>query len=191
MYRCATVTKAELEQLRRIPNVIRKGRVQRITAQEIILDEGTIATDTDTLHIDCTADGLERRPIQPVFSGQAITLQSVRTCQQVFSAAFIGHIEAAYHDEELMNQLCTPVPHPDSEIDFLRTSLASNTNAAHWAADSNLQEWLQQARLDGFTSSSSTPDMSDPQVAQNMANLQQAAQRSTENLHKLLAGYHD
>ena len=191
MYRCATVTKAELEQLRRIPNVVRKGRVQRITTQEIILDEGTVATDTETLHIDCTADGLERRPIQSVFSGQAITLQSVRTCQQVFSAAFIGHIEAAYHDEELKNQLCTPVPHPDSEIDFLRTSLASNTNAAHWAADADLQEWLQEARLDGFTSSNSPPDLSDPKVAQNMANLQQAAQRSTENLHALLAGYDD
>ena len=189
MYRCATVTKAELEQLRRISNVIRMGRVKRITTTEIILDEGAISTDTDTLHIDCTADGLERRPIQPVFSGPAITLQSVRTCQQVFSAAFIGHIEAAYHNEEHKNQLCIPVPHPDSEIDFLRTSLASNTNAAQWAADADLQDWLKQARLDGFSSGSSTIDPSDPQVAQKMENLRQVAQRSTENLHKLLAGY--
>ena len=43
----------------------------------------------------------------PVFAEDRITLQSVRTCQQVFSAAFIGHVEAAYDDEAHKNELCT------------------------------------------------------------------------------------
>ena len=41
MYRCATVTQAELEQLRRISDIIRLGRVKRITVAEIQLDDGT------------------------------------------------------------------------------------------------------------------------------------------------------
>lgn len=55
------------------------------------LDDGAIPTTPNTVHIDCTADGLERRPqVQPVFTDGRITLQSVRTCQQVFSAALIA-----------------------------------------------------------------------------------------------------
>jgi hypothetical protein len=110
MYRCATVTQAELEQLRRIKNIIRSGRVQRIEANRIVLDKGTVQTSSTTLHIDCTANGLEKRLAKPVFAGSQITLQPVRTCQPVFSAAFIGHIESAYEKEALKNELCTPAP---------------------------------------------------------------------------------
>lgn len=189
MYRCATVTQAELEQLRRIKAVIRMGRVQRIDAAEIVLDQGKVATKARTLHVDCSADGLERRPKQPVFDGNNITLQSVRTCQQVFSAAFIGHIEATLTDEQKKNVFCTPVPHPDSEIDFLRSELANNLNAATWATDPELQQWLQDARLDGFTSSETKPDMDDPKQASALANMQQISMQATENLQTLLADY--
>jgi hypothetical protein len=150
MYRCATVTKAELEQLRRIKNIVRKGRVKRIDANAITLDDGTLDTNSKTLHVDCSADGLERRPIKPVFDGNKITLQSVRTCQQVFSAAFIAHIEAAYDGEDAKNDLCTVVPHPDTHIDFLRTTLGNNLNQLKWGQDAELTAWLAEARLDGF-----------------------------------------
>ena len=187
MYRCATVTRAELDQLRRIKQVIRMGRVSRIEADEIILDEGSVPTDNRTLHVDCSADGLEQRPAVPVFSSNSITLQSVRTCQQVFSAAFIGHVEAAYSDEATKNELCTPVPHPDSDVDFLRTALANNLNAARWAADPELQAWLQQARLDGFTNGTDQHDMDNAEVAAAFAELRELSMRATENLQVLLS----
>ena len=50
----------------------------------------------------------------PVFGDDRIVLQTVRHCQQVFSAAFIGHVEASYDDQATKNELCTVVPHPDS-----------------------------------------------------------------------------
>jgi len=187
MYRCATVTRSELEALRSIPGVIRKGRVSRITADTITLETGTEPTSPDTLHVDCTADGLERRPIAPVFDGDHITLQSVRTCQQVFSAAFIGHVEAAYTDAAIKNDLCRPVPHPDSAIDFLRTGLANARNAARWAEDQDLQKWLYQARLDGFTSGEAPPDTSNPEVLARLAPMAELAAKSTARLEQLLA----
>ena len=55
MYRCATVTQSEVEQLRRIKNVIRLGRVQRIEPGRVVLDEGSFSTVPGTLHVDCTA----------------------------------------------------------------------------------------------------------------------------------------
>lgn len=151
MYRCATVTKAEIEQLRRIDNVVRLGRVQRITGSEIVLDEGVIPTGPTVLHVDCSADGLAKRPVLPIFGDDRITLQTVRTCQQVFSAAFIAHVEAAYDDVDVKNELCTVVPHPDDELDWLRVTLANTLNGVRWRQDKELAAWLTSARLDGFT----------------------------------------
>ncbi len=147
MYRCATVTETELEALRSIDNVIRMGRVTSIEADQIVLEEGTIKTNKDTLHIDCTADGLAQRPPVPVFDGESITLQAVRTCQQVFSAAFIGYLEHACSSDEEKNQLCTPVPHPDTDIDWLRSSLGSTLNGIAWSQNPGVQEWLGNNRL--------------------------------------------
>ncbi|MFT7288381.1 MAG: hypothetical protein ACI87W_002499 [Halieaceae bacterium] len=168
MFRCATVTQSEVEQLRRIDNVIRLGRVQRIEAGRVVLDEGSFDTGPNTLYVDCTADGLARRPPQPVFAGNRITLQSVRTCQQVFSAAFIAHIALSAHKEARKNLLCTPVPHPDTDIDYLHNMLADLVNAVVWQEDESLYAWMKSARLDGFSFYESGSPESDAQYIQSM-----------------------
>jgi hypothetical protein len=148
MYRCATVSLAELAQLRAIRDIVRLGRVRRIEAAALVLDEGTVAVAPDTLHVDCSADGLERRPPIPVFDGPRLTLQSVRTCQQVFSAALIAHVEAAYSDDVVKNALCAPIPHPDSDLDWLTCGAANARNEARWAEDEDLSLWISRSRLD-------------------------------------------
>jgi len=185
MYRCATVTAAELEQLRSIKHIIRKGRVQRIERDRIMLRDGEEPTSTTTLHVDCSADGLERRPARPVFDGPDITLQDVRHCQQVFSAALIGHVEATYDEESTRNELCTPVPHPDTEVDFLRINLVTSLNTARWAQDEELRAWLEHSRLDGF--SRTGRPVSDETAAEVTSLLGQYAQASVANLQRLLA----
>ena len=123
MYRCATVTRLELEQLRRIGDVVRMGHLLRVDADKMVLDGGTVAMDGRALYIDCTADGAERRPATPIFDTGRITLQSVRGCQQIFSAALIAHVEPAYPNDMVKNQLCVPLPHPDADVDWLRLAL--------------------------------------------------------------------
>lgn len=159
MYRCATVTHAELEQLRRIDHIVRLGRVKSIGEEEIRLDDGVIPTSPQALHIDCTADGLEQRPVEPVFDADAITLQTVRTCQQVFSAAFIAHVELSYAGDDEKNELCAVVPHPNTDVDWLRTTLANTLNADRWRQDRDLRAWLTGARLDGFSGTFSGPEV--------------------------------
>jgi len=158
MYRCSTITTAERDQLQRIDDIVRLGRVRSIGTDEIVLDEGTIPTTPNTFYIDCTADGLERRPAVPVFDGDRLTLQTVRHCQQVFSAAFIAHVEAAYSDADRQNTLCGVVPHPDTATDWIRASYGNSLNSAHWNADADLRAWLEAARLDGFSSSEPPSD---------------------------------
>ncbi|MFT7130896.1 MAG: hypothetical protein ACI89U_003023, partial [Gammaproteobacteria bacterium] len=184
MYRCATVTKAELEQLRRIKDVIRLGHVQSIDTNAMVLDQGEVKAVESSLYIDCTADGLQRRSPEPVFSENKITLQSVRTCQQVFSAAYIGHIEASYDNDGVKNELSVPVPHPDSHIDFLRTTLANSLNSARWSQEKDLQEWLKDARLDGFSQVAADGSSMDSQVTEDVL---LTAMAGVQNLQKLLA----
>jgi hypothetical protein len=150
MYRCATVTRLELEQLRRITDVVRLGHLLRIDAGRLTLDGGTVAVSGDELYIDCTADGAEKRPATPIFDTGTITLQSVRGCQQIFSAALIAHVEAAYRDDAVKNDLCVPLPHPDTDLDWLRLALADYTNQLRWFDDPELMSWLSAARLDLF-----------------------------------------
>jgi hypothetical protein len=147
MYHCAIVSHPELEQLRRIADVVRLGHVQQVQPEAIVLDYGTVLAHPNSLYIDCTTGGLPRPPSVPVFDGDRITLQSLRGCQQVFSSALIAHIEAAYSDDASRNALCEPIPHPDEPIDWLRIAMSDNKNQLGWLQDPALTYWLESARL--------------------------------------------
>ncbi len=148
MYRCATVTEAELAQLRRVDDIVRQGRVVAIRPGELELERATLDRPADTLYVDCSADGLERRPVVPVFTSDRITLQTVRACQQVFSAALIGRVAADPDiDLDRANELTGVIPHPDVPRDYLSGQLAHLANIERWLGHPVLVEWLGQSRL--------------------------------------------
>ncbi len=185
MFRCATVTTDESAQLRRIRNVVRLGRVQRIEPDTIVLEKGSVPTTADRLYIDCSADALERRPVVPVFEGDRITLQTVRACQQVFSAAFIAHVEAAYDGEDRKNELCTVVQHPNSDLDYLRNALANTMNEMRWAFDADLTAWLAKARLNVF---GLRPAVATAEMIEAERRLMESGPAAIATLQRLLAG---
>ena len=150
MYRCATVTQAELDQLRRITDIVRQGHLLAVENDKMVLEGGEVAMDGRALYIDCTADGAEKRPATPIFEPDRITLQSARGCQQIFSASLIAHVEAAYPDDATRNELCVPLPHPDTDLDWLRIALADYANQLRWFDDPDLTAWLSASRLDLF-----------------------------------------
>lgn len=149
MYRCATVSQQELEQLRRIQNVIRMGRVKRIEKNQIILEKGKTTTTSDHIHIDCSANGLSYSGMKPVFSGNLITPQTVRTCQPTFSAAFIAHVEATLEDENTKNEICSVIPLPNHDTDWIKMMAVRLKNQYTWNNDSGLVNWLHNSRLEG------------------------------------------
>jgi hypothetical protein len=73
-----TVSKSELEALRRIEEVVRLGHVRRIEPDRIVLAEGTIPTSPHNLHVHCAARGLNPTPGVPMFAPGRITLQPIR-----------------------------------------------------------------------------------------------------------------
>ena len=150
MYRCAVVSKAELLQLRRIRHVVRLGRVRRIEPERIVLDQGEIPTSSGHVHIHCSAGGLPRGPVQPVFQGHRIVPQYLRRCSPSFSAAFIAHLEATIEDEATKNALCEPVVVPTVPLDWLHMHLQTALNQAAWSQHPALQKWLRRSRLEAY-----------------------------------------
>ena len=119
-YHCAVISPGELEQLRSITDIVRLGRVTRLSSDEITLEHGTVRAGSNPLYVDCSSQGIPRRPSTPIFDGDRITPQWVRTCQPTFSAAFVGHVEAAYDDDDVKNELCPPIEPPEVPFDYAR-----------------------------------------------------------------------
>ena len=150
-YRGGFVSDAELEQLRRIRDVVRLGRVVRIEADRIVLEQGVVPTSGASLHIDCSAVGIPPRPTKPVFAGDRITLQWVRLAQPTFSWSAIGHVEAVCEDEAEKNRICMPIPPPDAPSDWLRMMEIELRNSRYWSKCPQMVQWQANARLDPFT----------------------------------------
>lgn len=145
-YRCATVTQAELRDLRRIESVVRMGRVSRIEPGRLHLRDGELEVAGDALFVDCTADGLARRPVRPVFEEGRITLQPTFMCQQVFSAALIAFVEHRYgRDEARKNAMCRVAPHPEVPEDYLSGMIVTLQNMNDWGRE--FIWWLRRSRL--------------------------------------------
>lgn len=182
-WRCATVTKLELEQLRRLPNIVRMGHVEIVSDQEIQLQHGTRPSPAGTIYVDCAADGLQNRPAKPVFAGNRITLQSVRMCQQVYSAGFIGNVEANVADEARKNELCRPVPHPYVAEDYIRCAIQDSENMLTWLTEPSVVSWINVSRIDLF---SPLLDFDDPEVRKQIEAMRDLLQRAIPKMRRLL-----
>ena len=169
MYRCATVSQAELVRLRSIENVVRLGRVTHIGPDQITLAGGSIPTDPGQVHVDCSAPGLRTGPGRPVFADGQITLQQVRACQPVFSAALAGYLEAARDDDAAKNLLCPANPYPDRALDWIPVTCIAQRAEMAWTADPDLFSWMQRSRLNGAAGISDHLD--DPQMQSALARL--------------------
>lgn len=152
MFHGATVSEIELEFLRRVRNVIRKGRVTAIERDRILLDGGEVAVEPGGLYIDCTANALGASVVDrtPVFAPDRISLQMVRLYQPTFSAALIGHLEASIADEAVKQRLAQVVPMTDRPEDWPVSMVPNLANQYNWTRHEGLGEWIAGCRLDQF-----------------------------------------
>ena len=151
MYRCAILSEAELAQLRRIRRVVRLGHVRAIEPHRIVLDQGEIATSPAQVHVHCSAAGLPRGPMDPIFQGARVVPQYVRRCSPTFSAAFVAHLELSPLSDEQRNALAEPVPLPQVPLDWLRMHLHTARNQLSWAQHPELQDWFRRSRLEAYS----------------------------------------
>jgi hypothetical protein len=187
MYHCATLSKAELAELRRIENIVRMGHVISMTTDKIILDAGESDKEEDALVIDCSARGL--RPIDglKVFDGDVLNLLLVRICSPCFSAAFIGQIESRFDNEAEKNLLCQPVPVPMVPSDYVRMWAVTLENRLRWSRHPVLESWLAESRLDEGSRSVRGIQKDDGEFQKVLQNFRASVRPAVENLPRLLA----
>ncbi len=147
MMKGGTVSIRELEQLRRIGNVVRLGRVERIEPDQIVLEQGSIPTTPEHLHVHCAASGLSDNPPRPIFTDDTITLQLVTRVGLTLSGALQGFLESTGRTTEEKNALCPPTVMPHTPFDYLRLVLAGIRTEMGWQGESALQEFVDHSRL--------------------------------------------
>ena len=188
MYRCATVSAHELDRLRRIENVVRRGRVMEVGADRIVMQDGSIATDTTHIHIDCSASGLTVAPPRPIFEPGRITLQQIRNCQPTFNAAMIAFVDATRNDDAEKNRLCPPNPYPSSALDWISTTYVSQRAEARWLREPDIAGWLERSRLNA--SRGIGEHISEPEVQAAFGRLIENSKPAIDNLKSYLASAH-
>ena len=185
MYRCATVSRHELECLCRIENVVRQGRVMHVGADRIVMQEGSIPTDTKQVHVDCSAAGLTVAPARPIFEPGRITLQQIRNCQPTFNAALIAFVDAARNDDAEKNRLCPSNPYPSSALDWISSTYASQRAEAGWLREPDIAGWMERSRLNA--SRGIGEHTSEPQVQSAFGRLLANSRPAIGNLKSYLA----
>jgi hypothetical protein len=151
MFHGATISEAELAELRRVKDVVRKGRVASIDANVITFVNGRTEPTLGHVIVDCSASAIKDNVIKPVFQGNVITPQTIRAYQPVFSASMIAWVEANVEGEASKNSLTAVVPLPDDLDTFVRMTAANLMNQALWGQNKPLRTWMRAQRLDGFS----------------------------------------
>jgi hypothetical protein len=163
------------------------GHVESIQRDSIILERGRAPLSDDDLVVNCSASGISRKPLIPIWADGRISIQLVRTCQPLFSAAFIGFVEATLGDDiAAKNALCTPVPLPVVDTDWLTMLAVSMKNRAAWSAHPAIEKWLAQSRLNGFFALAARVKPDDAEKMAVLMQFQQAVGAGSSKLPQLL-----
>ena len=183
-FRGAILSQNERDDLRQIRNVIRQGYVQRLDADRIVLDDGSVPTDPQHVHVDCTAHGLKIPRARPVFEPTRITVQ-YNIIPVTFSAAITAYVEATRDDDAEKNQLCPPNPlfgTGDAE-NLIRYTLITQRARAAWRDEPDIEDWLQHCRL-GFVQGVDD-NLDDPRMQDALERIDEYREPAIANLERL------
>ena len=186
MARAPTLGLWELEQLRGIERVVRRGHVRRVDPGLLTLDEGSVAIAADALVVHCAATGLRNPGLLPVWGPSAITLQPVRAGFPCFGAAVIGYVEATREDDAEKNRLCPPSPFGNTLADWADMNVRGIRATQSFGAEPDIKAWADGVPLNP---SRVPPDRSaDPAVVAALQRLQANVQPGVARLAALSEG---
>lgn len=146
MAKAPTLAKWELDQLRTVDNVVRRGHVKAVDRGQLHFADGSVRVADDTLVVHCAADGLKQPPLVPVWRPDVITLQPIRAGFPTFGAAIAGYIEATRTDDDEKNRLCPPSNYGNSLADWARMFYRGTRATMSFSAEPDITAWA-----DGIT----------------------------------------
>jgi hypothetical protein len=147
MAKTPTLATWELEALRTLQNVVRRGRIETVDRGRLTFPDGSVAVADDALVVHCAADGLKYPPLVPVWRDDAITLQPIRAGFPCFGAALAGYVEATRDDDDEKNRICPPSPYGNSMAEWARMNVLGARAAMSFSAQPDIKEWSDQVAL--------------------------------------------
>jgi hypothetical protein len=147
MAKAPTLATWELDRLRTLERVVRRGHLRRAEPGRLVLDEGSVSVARDAVVVHCAASGLQNPPLVPVWSPEAITLQPIRAGSPCFGAALVGYVEATRTDDAEKNRLCPPTPYGNTLRDWAEMNLRGSRSAAAFGAEPDIKAWADEVVL--------------------------------------------
>ncbi|HTD49964.1 MAG TPA: NAD(P)-binding protein [Acidimicrobiia bacterium] len=158
MLKGATASLDEVDELRRIKKVVRLGHVERIDVDAITLEQGSVTTSPDHLHVHCASAGLSDNAPKPIFADGTVTLQPITRVSLSLSAGLIGVVEASGRTTADKNRLCQPNPWPHTPFDFTRHLLTGMRTELEWRNAPDVVAWTEASRLNLVKDLEQDPD---------------------------------
>ncbi|MEU6137247.1 NAD(P)-binding protein [Nocardioides sp. NPDC047086] len=147
MAKAPTLAMWELEQLRTLENVVRRGHIQHVDRGSLAFADGIVTVAEDALVVHCAADGLKYPALVPVWGPEAITLQPIRAGFPCFGAAVTGYVEATRDSDAEKNRLCPPSPFPDTMATWARMNVLGTQAAMSFSAEPDIKAWSDGVAL--------------------------------------------
>jgi hypothetical protein len=147
MAKAPTLATWELDQLRTIENVVRRGHIQTVDRGRLTFAEGSVAVSEDAVIVHCAADGLKNPPLVPVWGDRAITVQPVRAGFPCFAAALIGYVEATRDDDDEKNRVCPPSQYGNSLAQWAAMIVLGTRATMSYSAEPDIKEWSDTVAL--------------------------------------------
>ena len=173
MAKAPTLATWELDLLRSLQRVVRRGHLRRVEPGRLRFDDGEVAVPADTVVVHCAASGLQNPPLVPVWRPEAITLQPVRAGFPCFGAALTGYVEATRDDDTQKNRLCPPTPYGNSLRDWAVMNLRGARATASFGAEPDIKAWADSVAINPARVPAERAD--DPAVRAALARLRAQA----------------
>lgn len=147
MAKTPTLATWELDLVRTIEHVIRRGHLQAALHRRLVFADGDLQIPADTLVVHCAAEGLKYPGLRSIWTPEAITPQPVRVGFPCFGAALAGFVEATRDDDAEKNRVCRPSPYSNTPADWAAMQTIGGDASLAMAKESDLRAWSNATTL--------------------------------------------
>ena len=183
MAKAPTLGLWELELLRGIENVVRRGHIKSVSEREIVFEDGSLPLPPRSVVVHCAAPGLKYPPLVPIWGPDKIRLQTIRPGFPCFNAALAGYVEATRDDDRERNRLCPPNTLPDNPKNWAQMQVRGTLAGRAYGAEPDIAAWANACALN--PAKVRPEQRSEPAVQAAAARLAAVAERGLARMSEL------
>jgi hypothetical protein len=147
MAKTPTLATWELDLVRTIDDVIRRGHLRAVAPGRLVFADGEVRVPADTLVVHCAAEGLRYPGLRPIWTAEAITPQPVRVGFPCFGAALAGYVEATRDDDAEKNRVCLPSPYANTTADWTIMQTIGGDASLAMSKETDMRAWSNDTTL--------------------------------------------